>query len=650
MLDGQVATRGRTWWIAAGVVVVLGAGGAGYAGWHRHETSAQDRAAREAAERLVAAWQGGRLGSVAWSGATGPAMQTEYAAAVAGMGSRKPSVRLAGFNRKGATADLSVAVSWPLGTGQTWAYTSPVTLAERSGHWEVRPDGVSGASIFAPITRDARLSLSRVQAPRGDITGKGGVKIVSAGQVVDVGLEPARVVDPAGLVKQVAKLTGVAPGPLAKALAAASPHAFVPVITLRESDYTKLKDKLQPLKGTVFRARTQPLALTRDFARALIGTVGPVTAEIVKASGNRYTAGDFGGVSGLQRQYDAQLAGGSAYTVTEVPKAAGDTAPVTLFHTDAKAGHDLATTLDPTVQRAADSALAHLKVPGAIVALNVKTAAVLAVANTPSSGLDRAMVGQYPPGSTLKVATTLALLKHGVKPSTPVNCPPTATVQGRSFRNYEHESGGVVPFRVDFAKSCNTAFVGLSPRLKANDLHTAALQLGVGGAWGAGLGAGPQTFTGSIPATTSPVDQAAAAFGQGRNLVSPLSMAVLADSVARGRFVAPSLVTSPAPASGAPGPGAGAPTAGQIATLHSLMRQVVTSGTAAGQFSGVPGGPIFAKTGTAEFGSTSPPPTHAWLVGWQGNVAFAAFVEEGKSGGSVAGPVVRDFLTALHHG
>jgi cell division protein FtsI/penicillin-binding protein 2 len=225
-------------------------------------------------------------------------------------------------------------------------------------------------------------------------------------------------------------------------------------------------------------------------------------------------------------------------------------------------------------------------------------------------------------------------------------------VGGRSFRNYEHESGGSVPFSVDFAKSCNTAFVGLSPRLKANDLHTAALQLGVGGAWAAGLGAGPQTFTGSIPATTSPVDQAAASFGQGRNLVSPLSMAVMAASVARGSFLAPKLVTSPAPAasSGTAGSAAAAPSAKDIATLHSLMRQVVTSGTAAGQFSGVPGGVIYAKTGTAEFGTANPPLTHGWLIGWQGNVAFAAFVDTGKSGALAAGPVVRSFLTALRSG
>ncbi len=576
-------------------------------------------------------------------------MQAEYAAAVSGMGHLSPSVRLAALHHSGSTATASLAVAWPLGGGVTWGYTTAVTLVERGGRWTISPDGVSGASVFAPIARDARLSLTRTQGARGVITGKGGVTIVGPGPVVDVGIEPARAGDPAALVKQVAHLTGVSAAPLARAVAAAAPHDFVPVITLRQADYDRLRDRLQPLKGTVFQARTQSLALTRDFARALLGTVGPVTAEIVKESGNRYAAGDFAGVSGLQRQYDARLAGSSSYTVSEVAKDAGSGSGVTLFHHDATPGQPVATTLDPRTQQAADSALAHLKVPGALVATDVRTGAVLAVANTPSSGLDRALVGQYPPGSTLKVATTLALLEGGLTPATPVACPPTATVDGRSFHNYEHESGGTVPFSTNFAKSCNTAFVRLSSRLQPADLHDAALQLGVGGSWAAALGAGPQTFTGSIPTATSAVDRAAAAFGQGRNLVSPLSMAVMAASVARGRFLAPSLVTSPAPAA-APATTASPPAAHDIAILHTLMREVVTSGTAAGQFTGVPGGPVYAKTGTAEFGTATPPPTHGWLVGWQGNVAFAAFVDTGRSGALAAGPVVRDFLTALHRG
>jgi cell division protein FtsI/penicillin-binding protein 2 len=635
--------------VAGGVVAVLVIVAGGLLAWHGSHGAAEDSAARRTAQSFVADWNAKRLDRVGWLGTTGTAMQTEYAAVVAGMGAAKPSSRLQDAKRSGSTASATVTTDWALGPGRTWSYTGRIVLTQRSGRWLVDPNGLSDSSIFAPITRDSRLVLSHTQQPRGLITGKGGATIVGPGQVVDVGIEPSRATDVTALVTQVAHLTGVQAGPLAKAVAAATPNAFVPVITLRRSDYDKVADRLQPLKGTVFRARTQSLAVTRDFARALLGTVGPVSAEIVRSSGNRYVAGDFAGLSGLQRQYDALLAGGTTYTVTEVPRdPKSDASPTKLTTLDPTAARPLATTLDVRTQEAADAALSHLKVPGALVAMDVTSGDVLAVANTPSNGLNRAMVGQYPPGSTLKVATTLALLKNGLTTSTKVRCPPTATVGGRSFRNFEHESGGTVPFSIDFAKSCNTAFVGLSPRLKPADLHAAALQLGVGREWAAGLGAGPQTFTGSIPVTTSAVDQAAAMFGQGRNLVSPLSMAMMAASVARGRFLAPRLVTSPSPTPSSVSATVAAPSANQIATLHTLMRQVVTSGTAAGQFDGVPGGPIYAKTGTAEFGTATPPATHGWLVGWQGNVAFAAFVDTGKSGAVAAGPVVRSFLTALH--
>ena len=147
---------------------------------------------------------------------------------------------------------------------------------------------------------------------------------------------------------------------------------------------------------------------------------------------------------------------------------------------------------------------------------------------------------------------------------------------------------------------------------------------------------------GNVPANTSSVDKAEAAFGQGRTEVSPLSLAVAAGSVARGSYLSPSLVVKgdESKASGQ------SLDSGSISTLHSLMRDVVTSGTGTALKS-VPGGAVYAKTGTAEFGGGDEPKTRAWITGWQGTVAFAVLVEEGKSGGTVAGPVAARFLTNL---
>ncbi|MBK6856308.1 MAG: hypothetical protein IPG97_07080 [Microthrixaceae bacterium] len=77
-----------------------------------------------------------------------------------------------------------------------------------------------------------------------------------------------------------------------------------------------------------------------------------------------------------------------------------------------------------------------------------------------------------------------------------------------------------------------------------------------------------------------------------------------------------------------------------------MMRDVVTDGTGSA-LQGVAGGPVHAKTGTAEFGTDDPPRSHAWITGWQGDVAFAVVVEDGGGGGAVAGPVAARFLNAL---
>ena len=80
-------------------------------------------------------------------------------------------------------------------------------------------------------------------------------------------------------------------------------------------------------------------------------------------------------------------------------------------------------------------------------------------------------------------------------------------------------------------------------------------------------------------------------------------------------------------------------------TLREFMRLVVTSGT--GTAANVAGEPVYGKTGTAEFGTRQPPQTHAWFVGFRGDLAFAVLVEGGGFGGEVAAPLAARFLRAL---
>lgn len=656
--------------VAAVVALALVLAGGGVLWWRHSSEQAkverERRAQADAVDGLAQAWSTGHLGGVGWSGTAGQDVTTAYDALVGSLRSDPVTVHATGSRVDGARLVATYAVSWSLTKTQHWDYTTTATFDRAGERWAPR---WSPALVHPKLTAGDALAVRRTTPTRGEILGRDGTPIVTDRPVVDIGVEPGRAKDLHALAGTLGQLLDVDAAALEQRARAAKPDAFVPVITLRREDYLPLRDRLRALDGIALRDDTQALAPSREFARALLGTVGPVTAEIVKASQGRYVAGDDAGRSGLQAQYDEQLAGSPGLVVQLVhPGDAGPAATrTTLWEQKASPGTPLRVTLDPKVQQAADDALAPVTENSALVAVDATTGDVLAVANGPEGGgYDRALLGRYAPGSTFKVATTLALLEKGFDPATPVACPEYATVQGKTFHNYAHEHFGPVPFHVDFAKSCNTAFISLAPRLGADDLTRAAASLGVGADWSLGT----KAFSGSVPPTEGPVDAAAASFGQGRLAVSPLAMAVMAASVAEGRTVTPRLVldgagsassASPSamasPASSASpsttaSPASSAPSAAPlpadaVATLRSLMREVVTSGTAT-NLQGLPGGPVSAKTGTAEFGDANPPETHVWLVGYQDGIAFAAFVEKGDSGSGTAGPIVQRFLRALH--
>jgi cell division protein FtsI/penicillin-binding protein 2 len=266
---------------------------------------------------------------------------------------------------------------------------------------------------------------------------------------------------------------------------------------------------------------------------------------------------------------------------------------------------------------------------------------VLAVSNGPDGGtVNTALTGQVPPGSTFKMVSAYGLLQRkAVRPDTIVNCPKTRVVDGHSFKNSHDEQLGKVPFHTDFAESCNTAFVGLAPKLGAAGLQAASSALGLGAEWDLGISA----FSGKVSPANTPTELAAATFGQGATAVSPVAMAGATAALARGKFEQPKLVLDPAPAK----PAATAPALdGPSATaLRAMMREVVTSGTGTG-LRDVPGKPVYGKTGTAEF-ATGSQDTHAWFVGWQGDIAFAVFVENGGGSGETAVPAAERFIRAL---
>src|SRR5699024_11209468 len=139
-------------------------------------------------------------------------------------------------------------------------------------------------------------------------------------------------------------------------------------------------------------------------AQPLLGTVGPVTAEMIEQDPDRYTAGELAGLSGLSQAFDEDLTGSSGTRVTAID-ADSRAVRATLLEEAPHQPEPLRTTLDSTLQRAAEAALADVGPPSAIVAIEPSTGDVLASANGPGSdGANTALSSQYAPGSTLKLA------------------------------------------------------------------------------------------------------------------------------------------------------------------------------------------------------------------------------------------------------
>jgi cell division protein FtsI/penicillin-binding protein 2 len=546
----------------------------------------------------------------------------------------------------GEIASSPVKLDWTLPGGSPWSYQSTVRMTERgSGGWRVVWEP---AIVHSELSTGDRLALRRLPAKRAGILDNAGQPIVTPRPVVTVALDPQRITDPdklLGALRTALQKVKVSVNveDLKSRVESAQEGARVDVVTLRREDYLKIRSEVRPLPGTLFPEDTRDLAPTRQFARALLGTVDAATREDIDANPDVVAQGDLVGHGGLQQRYDTKLRGTVGQSVVIARKAPDDTvSEAQIFSIEPVAGTPVKTTLDVKVQAAADRAVAAEKQPSALVAVRVNDSSVLAVANGPDGGGNNtALTGQVPPGSTFKMISTLGLLqKKAVTANTVVDCPRTKTVAGREFKNSHNMALGRVAFRTDFALSCNTAFVNLAPKLGADGLRDAAAAVGLGGEWDLGLDA----FSGKVSDGASPTELAAATFGQGQTVVSPLAMASATAAVARGQFQQPKLVLDPVPPNQAPsGPALDEATVGP---LRSLMRAVVTEGTGS-DLRRIPGDPVYGKTGTAEF-ETGSAQTHAWFVGWQGDVAFAVMVQQGGAGADTAVPIVERFLKALN--
>lgn len=433
------------------------------------------------------------------------------------------------------------------------------------------------------------------------------------------------------------------------------------------------------------------------FAHA-VGYVGRINEqEMAEIDRVNYSGTHLIGKNGIEKFYEDLLHGTVGYENVETD--ARGRALRVLDHTDSVRGANITLTLDLRVQQAAYEALGDER--GAVVAIDPRDGAVIAIASAPSfdpnpfvSGigvaeyaqlrdspdrplLNRTMQGQYPPGSTLKPMYALAGLHYGVNtPASSVRDPGWYQLngKGRRYRDWKKWGhGGSVDLRIAVEQSCDVYFYDLANRLGIQRLHDFSVRFGLGAATGIdqtserpGVMPSDAWKRKALGQPWFPGETLSAGIGQGYVLTTPTQLAQMTAVLAnRGHVYRPHLVAS---IDGRPVEPELLETVdvadpGYWDVVHHAMEAVVHSPRGTGKII-APGLAyrVAGKTGTAQVIGIAQNATydaaalakihrdHALFVAFAPleapRIAVAVIVENGEHGSSTAAPIARKVMDA----
>ncbi|MEO9222189.1 MAG: penicillin-binding transpeptidase domain-containing protein, partial [Mycobacteriaceae bacterium] len=447
-------------------------------------------------------------------------------ASLDGMGEQaRPSFAITSVSdRQAAAATVHYTASWAInGAGQPWTYDATLAVIKPDQSWTVQ---WSPAAVYPKLADGQHLTLTRSQPPRAPLLDADGQPLFTEQPVIDVSIDPARVTDVSALAATLGAALKIPAATIAATVAATPNGQAAPVTTLSQATYDQVKPTIYDLPGTQFAKRTAVRGPSDTFGQPLLGQVGQPTKEIIDQSKGAIAAGDLTGTSGLQRAMNTQLAGTPGLSVQAEGDANGTAGPTFAELNKPTPGAPVTLTLNRADQTAAEAALASVSKPASIVLTQPSTGKVLAVANSAAANSDIALTGQYPPGSTFKIVTYTAAFTAdpALSPQSRADCPGSINVDGQTVTNENSFVKGQIPLSAAFAFSCNTTAAELGLKLPSGALLKAAQSLGLGEKWSLPVDA----FAGSLPDPTTPNATAAASFGQGQVLVSPLLMAEIA--------------------------------------------------------------------------------------------------------------------------
>ncbi len=458
-----------------------------------------------------------------------------------------------------------------------------------------------------------------------------------------------------------------------------------------------------------------------DLFSHLVGYLGEVNSselehlrELYGATKGEdyYEIGDFVGKYGIEKQYEPYLKGeDGVYYVLEdatgrmVTPAEGEDgeayarsmlAHLTRRGRPASPGNDLVLTIDLELQRRVRELMeGHV---GSVVAMEPGTGRILAMFNNPTfdpeifaRGIsreawetlrtnpehpleDKALRGQYPPGSTFKMIPALAALAEGVvTTATTVYCPGYIKIGGRKFRCHKRGGHGYVDIRRALVESCDVYFYAIGAKLGVARIAKYARAFGLGAPTGLGLN---EEKPGLVPSEVWKLrvvrqpwvigDTVSATIGQGYNLVTPLQLARYTSALANGgRLMRPYVVERIQTVDGRVIKQSQPEEVGRIpvdpATLgviQSAMLGVLEDPSGTARRSKLKGIRVAGKTGTAQVvrkdhADQGKKPKrafrdHALFTAYapaeNPEIVVSVIVEHGGHGGAVAAPIAREVM------
>jgi penicillin-binding protein 2 len=583
---------------------------------------------------------------------------------------------------------------------------------------------VISGSQYLRAAQNNQLRTVRVQAPRGPILDAKGRKLVTNRPGTGVQVWPANL-PPAGRYRELKRLSAIVGVPFREIAAEIRKHKGDPLTPVT------VKDSIP--KATVaylweHKTEFPGVDITRTFLRQypygslaahILGYVAEISKQQLKPRRKAgYRAGDLFGQAGIESAYDLYLRGRPGVARLRVDSL-GQPRSTFQTSTQPRPGYALRLTLDLDLQKAAERALrfgiatAHQQGQwaadgGAVVALDPRSGAIRALASNPTynpslfagrvktrrlaaAGLtsarawdlnypavDRAIAGQYPPGSTFKPVTALAAMEeHLLSPYTPLLCTPSFTAFGQTFDNWDPYMSAWLTLPVALARSCDTYFYQLGldfwklPPERGHPLQAWARSFGFGRRTGLDVGG---EATGLLPTpewrkahfktvldrSWKPGHSIQLAIGQGDLAVTPLQMARFYALIANGgRLVTPHLVQDVEQPGDSRSPAVvrqrfGSPAPKRLEVDPGALRVVrqglydathLSYGTSSAIFGSFPI-PIAGKTGTAEKYVDIPGfrglRDQSWWCGYgptySPKLVVCIVIENGGHGGEAAAP------------